>query len=199
MLNPVSTRTEDHNVVPSENSLRCLFFECLERDADAWQRRGWAPGLTGWRRYFRLLTFGGYRATALYRLAHWAHTNGIPWVPTTLHEVNQALHGLEMTPSMVVGAGLYMPHTVGSVITAAKIGEEVELQGGITLGMRGAHGFPILDDEVMVSCGARVLGTITVGRGSIIGANAVVIRDVAPCSVMVGVPARALPSRIEQR
>ncbi|MGE3077134.1 MAG: serine O-acetyltransferase [Dehalococcoidia bacterium] len=140
----------------------------------------------------RLLTYGGYRATVIHRLAYWAHCRGLPALPTLLHELNQALHGIEITPSMKVGPGLYMPHSVGSVVTAQEIGEDVELQGGVTLGMRGAPEFPTIADGVVVSCGARILGPITVGNGSVVGANAVVIRDVEPGSVMVGVPAHPL-------
>ena len=176
------------------NSWRNLVRETLATDAEAWQRRGFAPNLRGGRRFARLATYGGFRATVLHRLAYWAHKRGIPGLPTLLHEFNQALHGIEISPSMPVGRGLYMPHTVGSVITAWGIGSNVELQGGITLGLRKDDGFPILGDGVVVSCGARILGPIVVGHGATIGANAVVIGDVEGGAVMVGVPARAVRS-----
>ncbi|MGE0600069.1 MAG: serine O-acetyltransferase [Dehalococcoidia bacterium] len=173
-------------------SFRVLVLQPLKRDAEAWQSKGFAADLHGMRLLFRLATHGGYRATVLHRVAHWAHCRRLTAVPTLLHELNQALHGIEMTPSMKVGSGLYMPHSVGSVITAQEIGEGVELQGGITLGMRGSAEFPILRDGVVVSCGARILGPVIVGEGSVIGANAVVIHDVEPGAVMIGVPAKAL-------
>jgi len=102
------------------------------------------------------------------------------------------LHGIEITPSMPVGSGLYMPHTVGSVITAARIGSEVELQGGITLGQRRGDGFPTVEDGVVVAAGARVLGPVRIGEAAVVGANAVVVHDVAPGQTVVGIPARPI-------
>ena len=130
-----------------------------------------------------------------HRVAYWAHRNRIQGVPTILHELNQALHGIEMTPSIPIGAGLYMPHSVGSVVTARSIGANVELQGGITIRQRRDDGFPVLADGVQIACGARVLGPISIGANATVGANAVVIGDVPPGALAVGVPAKILQRR----
>lgn len=111
---------------------------------------------------------------------------------TFLSAVNVALHGLEIPPGVPVGAGLYLAHTVGTVVNAERIGANVELQGGLTIGQRRGDGFPVIEDGVMVAAGARVLGRITVGSGAVIGANAVVVSDVPPGATMVGIPARPL-------
>jgi serine O-acetyltransferase len=89
-----------------------------------------------------------------------------------------------------------MPHTVGTVITAEAIGNGVELQGGVTIGQRRGDGFPTLEDGVTVGAGARVLGRVRVGHGATVGANAVVVHDVAPSLTVVGIPARPLARAI---
>lgn len=111
---------------------------------------------------------------------------------TFLSAVNVALHGLEITPAVPVGPGLYLAHTVGTVVNAERIGANVQLQGGLTIGQRRGDGFPVIEDGVMVAAGARVLGRITVGSRAVIGANAVVVSDVPPGATMVGIPARPL-------
>ena len=164
----------------------------LGADAVAWQSAGWCPDRHGWRLQLFLTRQGGYRATVIYRLAHWTSMRRIPGLPMLLTALNVALHGIEMTPAMDVGPGLYLAHTVGTVVNADKIGANVELQGGLTIGQRRGDGFPTIEDGVMVAAGARVLGAITVGSGAVIGANAVVVTDVSPNTTMVGVPARPL-------
>ena len=171
---------------------RDLVSRPLHADAQRWSDASLAESKPGWRRFTFLLRYGGFRATVLARVGYWAHVSGVRAIPTLLHEANQFLHGIELTPSIPIGPGLYMPHSVGSVVTARSIGSNVELQGGITIGLRKGDGFPTLEDGVVVSCGARVLGPIVIGAGAILGANAVVIADVEPGSVMVGVPARAM-------
>jgi len=179
----------------SRRSWDSLVRQPLAADRQHWQRKGFATGKRGAAAWFALLRHGGFRATVVHRVAYWAHRNQIRGLPTLLHELNQALHGIEMTPSIPIGAGLYMPHSVGSVITARSIGANVELQGGITIGQRRDDGFPLLADGAQIACGARVLGPISIGANATVGANAVVIRDVPPGALAVGVPARVLQQR----
>lgn len=168
-----------------------LVVEPLSADAREWSRHGFASG-AGIRLFLSLARYGGFRATLLHRVGHWAHRRGIGPVPAVVRELNHMLHGIELTPATPIGPGLYMPHTVGTVITASRIGAGVELQGGITIGQRTGDGFPTIGDGVVVSCGARVLGAITVGPGAVLGANTVVIRDVPAGALAIGVPARYL-------
>lgn len=91
-----------------------------------------------------------------------------------------------------IGGGLYIQHGFATMVTAESLGENCWINQQVTIGYgRGTHA-PTIGSNVMVTCGAKVLGEITVGDGAVIGANAVVIRDVEPGAVMGGVPARRL-------
>jgi serine O-acetyltransferase len=132
----------------------------------------------------------GLRATVLYRISHALFLARVPLLPGMLFRWNITLHGFDCPPSVVIGPGLYVPHPVGTVITAKSIGANVTLVSAITIGMRGDSGFPTIEDGVYVGCGARILGGITIGSEAQIGANAVVIKDVPSGAIAVGVPAQ---------
>ena len=87
-----------------------------------------------------------------------------------------------------IGGGLYIQHGFATMISAQAIGEDCWINQQVTIGHTGS-GCPVIGDNVMITCGAKVLGGITVGDGAVIGANAVVIRDVEPGATMGGVPA----------
>lgn len=171
---------------------RSLVLEPFGRDCEAWAANGWLSieaartrrGMLG------LLRFPGVRATALHRIGYWGVVARVPGVSLVASQLNVMLHGIEFVPGVPVGPGLYMPHTVGTVIDARGIGSGVTLQGGITIGMRTEFAFPLIEDGAVLGAGCRVLGGITVGVGASIGANAVVIHDVAPGTTVVGIPAR---------
>ncbi len=135
----------------------------------------------------------GLRATLLYRLSHALWRRRVPALPGMIARLNLSRHGLDIPPSVEIGPGLYVPHPVGTVVMARRIGAGVSLISAITIGMRGVHDFPTVGDGVFIGAGARVLGGITVGDGASIGANAVVLKDVPPGATAVGVPARILP------
>jgi serine O-acetyltransferase len=109
-----------------------------------------------------------------------------------LRRLNITLHGLDIVPTVPIGGGLYLPHTVGTVVMAQSIGRNVTLVSNVTIGMRHQAAFPIIGNDVYIGAGARVLGPITVGDGAVIGANAVVLCDVPPHATAVGVPARII-------
>ena len=141
-----------------------------------------------------LLWFAGLRAQLLYRLAHAAHRRHIPLVPLILGNLNLTLHGFDMPPHIPVGPRFYVPHPVGTVVMAQRLGAGVTLVSGVTIGMRKEPKFPILGDDVYVGAGARVLGEITIGDRAQIGANAVVVKDVPSDSVATAsVPATIRP------
>lgn len=91
-----------------------------------------------------------------------------------------------------IGGGLYIQHGFATIIGAESIGENCWINQQVTIGYRGGGAAPVIGSNVMITCGAKVLGPITVGDRAVIGANAVVIRDVEPGAVMGGVPARVL-------
>ena len=139
----------------------------------------------------------GLRATLLLRLAHALWRAHVPALPGMVARYNLSRHGLDVPPSVEIGPGLYVPHPVGTVVMARRIGARVSLISGITIGMRQTHEFPTLGDDVFVGAGARILGAITVGDGASIGANAVVLGDVPPGATAVGIPARIKLPKLE--
>ena len=90
-----------------------------------------------------------------------------------------------------IGGGLFIQHGFSTMIAAKSIGENCWINQQVTIGHKG-DGPPVIGNNVMITCGAKVLGNINVGDGAVIAANAVVIRDVDPCAVMGGVPARKI-------
>lgn len=90
-----------------------------------------------------------------------------------------------------IGGGLFIQHGFATMIAAKSIGENCWINQQVTIGYTG-KGCPTIGDNVMITCGAKVLGNIHVGDNAVIGANAVVVRDVEPGAVMGGVPARKI-------
>ena len=90
-----------------------------------------------------------------------------------------------------IGGGLFIQHGFATMIAAKSIGENCWINQQVTIGYTG-KGCPVIGDHVMITCGAKVLGDITVGDGAVIGANAVVVKDVEPGATMGGVPAKKI-------
>lgn len=93
-----------------------------------------------------------------------------------------------------IGGGLFIQHGFATMIAAQSIGENCWINQQVTIGYTG-KGCPVIGNNVMITCGAKVLGDITVGDGAVIGANAVVVKDVEPGAVMGGVPAKVIRKR----
>jgi serine O-acetyltransferase len=113
--------------------------------------------------------------------------------------ISQALRwftGIEIHPGATIGQGLFIDHGMGVVIgETAEIGADVTLYQGVTLGgtsMEKGKRHPTLGDNVVIGAGAKVLGAIEIGECSRVGANAVVVKPVPPCAVVVGVPGEIL-------
>lgn len=131
----------------------------------------------------------GLRATVVYRVSHSLKRSGVRILPGILSRLNVTLHGIDIPASVPIGSRMYVPHPVGTVVMARRIGSRVTLVSCVTVGMRNEHDFPMIGDNVYIGAGARVLGGITIGDDVAIGANAVVLRDVPDGCVAVGVPA----------
>lgn len=177
-----------------ERALHGSFSEDFDRWAEMWGR--W-PGATGLRWFVAgvlLVTLlSPVQATAIVRLATFAQRKRVPIVPALLRQLNISLFGLDIVPGVPIGGGLYMPHTVGTVVMARRLGRNVTLVSNVTIGMRDGQRFPVIGDNVYVGAGARILGDIEIGDGAVIGANAVVLTDVPPGATAVGIPARIIP------
>lgn len=148
-----------------------------------------------------LLTWPGVHALLAHRLAHALHEAGVPLLPRLIALISRAITGIEIHPAAEIGRGFFIDHGMGVVIgETAQIGDDVTLYQGVTLGGTGfATGkrHPTVQDNVTIGSGAKLLGPITVGHGSKIGANSVVIHDVPANSTVVGNPGH--PVRVEGR
>ena len=91
-----------------------------------------------------------------------------------------------------IGGGLFIHHGFATMVAAKSIGENCWINQQVTIGYGKGEEPPVIGNDVMITCGAKVLGRIAVGDGAVIGANAVVIRDVEPGAVMGGVPAKRI-------
>ncbi len=129
-----------------------------------------------------------------YHKAHREYKKGNFYKARKISQKAARKTGIEIHPGAEIGEGFFIDHGHGVVIGETTIiGKNVTLYQGVTLGGTGKeHGkrHPTLEDNVMVSAGAKVLGSITVGENSKIGAGSVVIRDVPPNSTVVGIPGR---------
>lgn len=129
-----------------------------------------------------------------YHKAHQEYVKGNYYKARKISQKAARKTGIEIHPGAVIGEGFFIDHGHGVVIgETAVIGKNVTLYQGVTLGGTGKQQgkrHPTLEDNVMVSAGAKVLGSITVGENAKIGAGSVVIRDVPPNSTVVGIPGR---------
>lgn len=91
-----------------------------------------------------------------------------------------------------IGGGLFIQHGFATMVSAESIGENCWINQQVTIGYKGHGRAPIIKDNVMITCGAKVLGEITIGNNAVIGANAVVVKDVEEGAVMGGIPARRI-------
>ncbi len=141
-----------------------------------------------------LFTYPGLHAVMGHRLAHALWSMHVPVLPRVITAIARWLTGIEIHPGATIGRGLFIDHGMGVVIgETAVIGNEVTMFQGSTLGGTGKQRgkrHPTVGSHVVVGAGAKVLGNITVGDGAMIGANAVVVRDVPANSTVVGVPGR---------
>lgn len=139
-----------------------------------------------------LLCYPGLHAVWAHRIAHALWCRGLCLPARALSHLARALTGIEIHPGATVGPGLFIDHGMGVVIgETAEIGADVTLYHGVTLGgtaLAKGKRHPTVGDRVVVGAGAKVLGAITIGEDSRIGANAVVVKAVPPNAVVVGVP-----------
>jgi len=138
------------------------------------------------------LCYSGLHTVWFYRINHWLWNHGFVLLARWLSQVARFLTGIEIHPGAQIGRRLFIDHGLGVVIgETAIVGDDVTLYQGVTLGGTGKeHGkrHPTIEDNVVIGGGAKVLGNITVGRNSRIGAGSVVLRNVPEHSTVVGVP-----------
>ena len=143
-----------------------------------------------------ILCYPGLHAVWGHRVTHWLWNHNARLAARFLAEINRKLTGVEIHPGAVLGTGVFIDHATGVVIgETAVVGHDVTIYQGVTLGgtsLDAVKRHPTIGDRVVIGSGAKVLGAITIGADSQIGANSVVVKPVPPGSVVVGVPGQII-------
>ncbi|WIW70119.1 serine O-acetyltransferase [Anaerosinus gibii] len=143
-----------------------------------------------------LFCYQGLHAIWLYRIAHYLFVRGWVVLPRMISNFARFLTGIEIHPGATIGKGLFIDHGSGVVIgETAEIGNNVTLYQGVTLGGTGKEKgkrHPTIKNNVVVACGAKVLGSFTVGEHAKIGAGSVVLKPVPPYATVVGIPGKVV-------
>lgn len=145
----------------------------------------------------------GFHALFIYRISNLLYRHRIPIVPLILTRLVQILYGIDVDYRATIAGGVCIVHGLGVVIgQGATIGKGVKIYHGVTLGIKDNDkpddGYPTIGDHVMIGAGAKLLGRISIGTHSKIGANAVVLHDVPANSTAVGIPAKVIPKKIKR-
>lgn len=141
-----------------------------------------------------ILLYNGLHATIDYRIAHWLHRHGCRFLARAISQWSKMWTGIEIHPGARIGRRLVIDHGTGIVIgETAEIGDDCLIYHGVTLGGTGKdHGkrHPTIGNNVLISCGAKVLGPFRVGDNARIASNAVVLSEVPEDATAVGIPAQ---------
>ena len=137
-----------------------------------------------------------------YRIGHWCHRHNVPLMPKVMKASTRLFFSAHVPSEASIGKGTMLGYSgLGSVVhQRAVIGSNVMIGSHVTIGGRSRlEEVPIIEDDVFVGAGACILGPVRVGRGAVIGANAVVIEDVPARAVVAGVPARVIRAEVDSR
>jgi serine O-acetyltransferase len=154
-----------------------------------------------WRTHERDIWRQGFWALLIYRFGRWRYRlPGLVRKPFSLlykllKFTGQVMTGIDLPCETMVGRRLRIEHFGGIIVSGdTVIGDDVVIRNGVTLGLRrtGERGAPILGNRVDIGAGAKLLGKIHIGDGAVIGANSVVLQDVPPGALAVGIPARII-------
>src|SRR6267378_2013549 len=178
--------------------LKQLLYSDLARQAELEGRPVARPGIV---RLLRRLLHPRFLPTVICRASRTTRLRKIPVLPELLTYLNIVLFGLEVTPRCEIGPGIFFPHPSGTVIGAWRIGQNVTILQGVTLGAKRMDlGFdfklrPEIGDNVTLGAGAKILGGIQIGDSVTVGANSVVVDSVEAGSTVVGIPSRKIPEK----
>lgn len=143
-----------------------------------------------------IFCYPGLHAVWFHRVSHWFWKRKFWFLGRLTSHLGRFCTGIEIHPGATIGKGLFIDHGMGVVIgETAEIGENVTLYHGVTLGgvsWEKVKRHPTLQDNVVIGSGAKILGPFTVGKGSKIGSNSVVVKEVPPNSTVVGIPGRVV-------
>jgi serine O-acetyltransferase len=143
-----------------------------------------------------ILTYSGLHAVWAHRLAHWCWKRKWRFLARVISQLSRFFTGIEIHPGAKIGRRFFIDHGMGVVIgETCEIGDNVTIYQGVTLGGTGKEKgkrHPTIEDNVLISTGAKVLGSITIGKNSKVGGGSVVLRNVPPNSTVVGIPGRVV-------
>ncbi len=143
-----------------------------------------------------ILTYSGLHAIWWHRIAHAFYKRKFYFIARVISQVSRFFTGIEIHPGAVIGRRFFIDHGMGVVIgETCEIGDDVTIYQGVTLGGTGKEKgkrHPTIKNNVLISTGAKVLGSITIGENSKIGGGSVVLKDVPPNSTVVGVPGKVV-------
>ena len=143
-----------------------------------------------------LLTYPGVHALLFHRVCHWLWQHDLKLAARILANLGRWFTGIDIHPGATIGHRLFIDHGMGVVIgETAEIGDDVTLYQGVTLGgtsLKKGKRHPTIEDHVVITTGATVLGPVTVGARSRVGAGSVVIHSVPPDATVVGIPGRVV-------
>ena len=148
-----------------------------------------------------ILTYPGVKAIFFHRIANFFAIAKFDLIARIISQLSRFFTGIEIHPKAKIGKNLFIDHGMGVVIgETSEIGNNVTIYHNVTLGgiapsinsddQRNTKRHPTLQDNVVVGSGAQILGPVVIGKNSLIGANAVVTKDVQEKSIMVGIPAK---------
>ena len=183
---------------------RLLSYLAADLRRSRFLMHGLSDGMSGLRLWLGALS-PRFMPVLLCRLAHGMHRWKLAPLAKLISMLNFFLFGIEIAVRCPIGRGLFLPHTQGTVIGAWSIGENVTIFQGVTLGAKELDfsylesSRPIVEDGVTIGSGAKVLGGLTLSSSSRIGANAVVLNDIAPGVLAVGIPAKVVERRDANR
>ena len=139
-----------------------------------------------------ILTYSGLHAVWSHQIAHALYKRNLLFLARIVSQISRFFTGIEIHPGAKIGRRFFIDHGMGVVIgETCEIGNDVTIYQGVTLGGTGKEKgkrHPTLQDNVLVASGAKVLGSITIGENSKVGAGSVVLKDVPPDSTVVGIP-----------
>ncbi|MEC1751949.1 serine O-acetyltransferase [Bacillus mojavensis] len=169
-----------------------MFFKMFKEDIDTVFDQDPAA-----RSYFEvILTYSGLHAIWAHRIAHALYKRKFYFLARLISQVSRFFTGIEIHPGATIGRRFFIDHGMGVVIgETCEIGNNVTVFQGVTLGGTGKERgkrHPTIKDDALIATGAKVLGSITVGEGSKIGAGSVVLHDVPDYSTVVGIPGRVV-------
>lgn len=142
-------------------------------------------GIAPWR---TVLINRGFHALLAYRVARWLRTHRVPLLPELVSRVVQILYGIDINPEAAIAGGVVITHGQGLVIgRGVVVGAGVNLYHGVTLGVLDngrTHGYPTIGEDCLLGAGCKILGPVTVGARTIVGANVVLTTSVGDDSIV---------------